>query len=143
MRSNPWSTSGSQACTGAKPIFSASAMIIIVVGRGCVICSILHCPVNQALVVLANRSIAAAVAWVRKYLVVASTARGWWFCAISGIMARVFISSPIHARSQCELANVIVVPRPRPNRRVAKMYGLISKRRILTNMFGVWAQKLN
>lgn len=59
------------------------------------------------------------------------------------MMARVFISSPIHASSQCELANVIVVPRPRPNRRVAKMYGLISKRRILTNMFGVWAQKLN
>lgn len=92
--------------------------------------------------VLANSSMAAAVAWVRKYLVVASTARGWWFCAISGIMARVFISSPIHARSQCELANVIVVPRPRPNRRVAKMYGLISKRRILTYMFGVWAQEL-
>lgn len=36
-------------------------------------------------------------------------------------MARVFISSPIHARSQCELAKVIVVPRPRLNRRVAKM----------------------
>lgn len=81
----------------------------------------LHSPVSQALVVLANRSIAAAVAWVRKYLVVASTARGWWFCAIRGIMARVFISSPIHARSQWELANVMVVPRPRLNRRVAKM----------------------
>lgn len=35
-----------------------------------------HCPVNQAFVVLANNSMAAAVAWVRKYLVVASTARG-------------------------------------------------------------------
>lgn len=117
--------------------------MIMVVGMGCVICSMFHCPVSQALVVLAKSSMAAAVACVRKYLVVASTARGWWFCAISGIMARVFISRPIHARSQCELANVIVVPRPRPNRRVAKMYGFISKRRILTNMFGVWAQKLN
>lgn len=59
------------------------------------------------------------------------------------MMARVFISRPIHARSQCELANVIVVPRPKANRRVTKMYGLISKRRILTIIFGVWAQKLN
>lgn len=60
-----------------------------------------------------------------------------------GMMARVFISSPIQARSQWELANVIVVPRPNPNSRVAKMYGFISKGRGLTNMFGVWAQKLN
>lgn len=59
-----------------------------------------HCPVSQALVVLAKSSMAAAVAWVRKYLVVASTARGWWCWAISGIMASVFISSPIQARSQ-------------------------------------------
>lgn len=102
-----------------------------------------HCPVNQAFVVLAKRSIAAAVAWVRKYLVVASTARGWWCCAISGIIARVFISSPIQARSQWELAKVIVVPRPRPNKRVARMYGFISKGRILTNILGVWAQELN
>ncbi len=102
-----------------------------------------HCPVSQALVVLAKSSMAAAVAWVKKYLVVASTARGWWCWAIRGIMARVFISSPIQARSQWELANVIVVPRPSPNSKVAKMYGFISKGRSLTNMFGVWAQKLN
>lgn len=36
-----------------------------------------HCPVSQAFVVLANKSMAAAVAWTRKYLVAASTARGW------------------------------------------------------------------
>lgn len=58
-------------------------------------------------------------------------------------MARVLISSPIQASSQCELINVMVVPRPSPNSRVAKMYGFISKGRILTNMFGVWAKKLN
>lgn len=51
--------------------------MIMVVGRGCVICSMFHWPVSQALVVLANSNIAAAVAWARKYLVVASTARGW------------------------------------------------------------------
>lgn len=35
-----------------------------------------HSPTIHAFVVAANRIIAAAVAWVRKYLVVASTARG-------------------------------------------------------------------
>ena len=80
-----------------------------------------HCPVSQALVVLANSSIAAAAAWVRKYFVAASTARGWWYWAMRGMMARVFISRPIHARSQWELEKVIVVPRPRPSRRVAKI----------------------
>lgn len=48
----------------------------IVVATGCDRCKISHSPVSQALVVLANRIVAAAVAWVRKYLVVASTARG-------------------------------------------------------------------
>lgn len=62
---------------------------------------------------LAKRIMAAAVAWVRKYLVVASTERGWWWRAISGRMARVLASRPIHARSQWELIKVIVVPRPR------------------------------
>lgn len=71
--------------------------------------------------VLAKRIMAAAVACVRKYLVVASTARGWWCWAISGIMARVLISRPIQARSQWELANVIVVPKPKLNSKVAKM----------------------
>lgn len=72
-----------------------------------------HSPTSQALVVLAKRIIAAAVAWVKKYLVVASIARGWCCCAIIGIMARVLISRPIHASSQCELAKVRTVPRPR------------------------------
>ena len=76
VRSNPWRTSGNHAWVGASPIFRARAMVIMVVGRGCDICWMSHCPVSQAFVVLAKRSIAAAVAWVRKYLVVASTARG-------------------------------------------------------------------
>ena len=101
-----------------------------------------HWPVSQALVVLANSSVAAPVAWVKKYLVDASTARGWCCWAMRGMMARVLISSPIQASSQWELANVIVVPKPRPNSSVAIMYGFISKGRILTYMFGVWAQKL-
>lgn len=80
-----------------------------------------HSPVAQALVVLAKRIRAAAVAWVRKYLVVASTARGWWCWAIRGRMARVLISRPIQASSQCELANVRVVPRPRLSRRTHRI----------------------
>lgn len=63
--------------------------------------------------VVENRTSAAAVACVRKYFVVASTARGWWFRAMRGRMARVLISRPIQASSQCELANVMVVPSPR------------------------------
>lgn len=80
-----------------------------------------HCPVSQALVVLANRSMAAAVAWVRKYLVVASTARGWWCWARRGRIARVLISRPIQASSQWELVNVIVVPKPRLKSIAARM----------------------
>lgn len=76
-----------------------------------------QCPVSQAFVVLAKRRVAAAVACVRKYFVVASTARGWWCFDIKGIIARVLISRPIQASSQCELANVIVVPSPKVKRR--------------------------
>lgn len=77
-----------------------------------------HSPTSQAFVVLANKIMAAAVAWVRKYLVVASTARGWWCWAMSGKIARVLISSPIQASSQWELAKVRVVPSPRLDKRM-------------------------
>ncbi len=63
-------------CRGARPSFKDKAKIIIVVGTGCVISEMSHWPVSQAFVVLANRIVAAAVACVRKYFVVASTARG-------------------------------------------------------------------
>lgn len=36
-----------------------------------------HCPVCHALVMLENRTRAEAAAWVKKYLVAASMARGW------------------------------------------------------------------
>lgn len=80
-----------------------------------------HCPVNHAFVVQANRIVVAAVAWVRKYLVVASTARGWWVWAISGMMASVLISRPIQAKNQWELVMVTVVPSPSPKIMVARM----------------------
>lgn len=59
-----------------------------------------------------------------------------------GRIARVFISNPIHARSQWELEKVIMVPRPRADRRQVMIMGCISEGRGLTNMVGVWAQKL-
>ena len=80
---------------------------------------------------------------MRKYLIVASTARGWCFWAISGRIARVFISSPIQARSQWELEKAKIVPMPRVKTSEKTTKGCISKGRGLTNMFGVWAQKLN
>lgn len=92
--------------------------------------------------VLANRIVAAAAACARKYLVEASTARGWWCCAIRGRIASVLISRPIHASSQWELIKVKAVPKPRLDNRMVITYGLIGKRRILTYIFGVWAQKL-
>lgn len=61
------------------------------------------------------------MAWAKKYFVVASIARGWWCCAINGIIASVLISSPIQARSQWELMNVRVVPSPKLINRVVKM----------------------
>lgn len=117
-RSSPCNTSGIQKCIGASPIFSAKAIITMVAATGLDMLLISHSPVIQAFVVLANMIIAAAVAWVRKYFVVASTARGWWCCAMSGTIARVLISNPIQARSQWELAKVKVVPRPRLDRRI-------------------------
>lgn len=99
-RSSPCKTSGIQKCIGASPILSARAVMIIVLAMGLDILFMSHSPVIQAFVVLANMIIAAAVAWVKKYFVVASTARGWWCCAIRGMIARVLISNPIQASSQ-------------------------------------------
>lgn len=62
VRSSPWSTSGSHVCSGARPTFKERARIAMVVARGWDICKISHCPVSHALVVLANRRVAAPVA---------------------------------------------------------------------------------
>lgn len=62
VRVNPWRTSGSQKCIGANPNLIARAIVIVEAGKGCESSRIFHSPVIQALVVLANRIIAAAVA---------------------------------------------------------------------------------
>lgn len=142
VRSSPCRTSGSQRWVGASPIFIPKEIMVTAAVNGWDNCWICHSPISQALEVVANNISAAAAAWVRKYFVVASTARGWCCWAIRGIMASVLISNPIHAISQCELANVIVVPSPRLAMRINIIHGFISKGRVLTNMFGVWARKL-
>lgn len=76
-RLSPWSTSGSQKCMGAIPIFNARAIERSVAEPGLIISLIIHWPVSQAFIVPANRTRAEAVACVRKYFVVASVARGW------------------------------------------------------------------
>lgn len=88
-----------------------------------------HCPVDQALVMLERSTSAEAAACTRKYLVVASIARGWWDFEIRGIIARVLISSPVHAIIQWLLVVVIVVPRSRLVVDVNFVMGLISRGR--------------
>lgn len=102
-----------------------------------------HSPVFQAFMVAENRMSADAVAWVRKYFVAASMARGCGVCVIKGIMASVLISRPIQASSQWWLIRVIVVPVARLRRRMTAAVGFISKGRGLTYIVGVWAQELD
>ena len=100
VRSRPCRTSGSQVWSGVSPTLRAMAIVIMVMGMGWESWLISHTPENQALVVLAKSRAVAAVDWARKYLAVASTARGWCCRAIRGRIERVLISSPIHAVSQ-------------------------------------------
>lgn len=76
VKSRPWRTSGSHVWRGARPNLRARARVIMVRGKGCERSLIFHWPVIQAFIELAKRIIAAAVAWVRKYLVEASIDRG-------------------------------------------------------------------
>jgi len=87
----------------------------------------LHSPEVQAFVALANNNKVEAVACVIKYFVVASTARGWCWRIIKGMIAKVLISRPIQTRSQCDPINVRVVPRPKLEIRMVNTSGFISK----------------
>lgn len=102
-----------------------------------------HSPDFQALIDAENKISADAEAWVRKYFVAASIARGCGVTVINGIMAKVLISRPIQANSQWLLAIVIVVPRIRLIIRTKSVVGLIDKGRGFTYIVGVWAQELN
>lgn len=73
----PWSTSGNQKWNGARPSFIEMAAVRIREDVGWVSWVMSHCPVYHALVMLENSTKVEAVACTRKYLVAASTARGW------------------------------------------------------------------
>lgn len=88
-----------------------------------------HWPVNQALVRLENKIKADAADWVRKYLMVASIARGWWDLEIRGMMARVLISRPVQARIQWLLEIVMLVPITKLMVKTSFAWGFISRGR--------------
>lgn len=72
----PWRTSGNQKWNGTRPSFIAIAAVRSKHDVGLVSWVISHWPVDQALIRLENRMEAEAAAWTRKYLIVASMARG-------------------------------------------------------------------
>lgn len=67
-----------------------------------------------------------AVAWVKKYFVEASMARGLKFFIRIGIIASIFISNPIQTINQWELINTIMVPEIIVDAMVMRIGGLIS-----------------
>lgn len=88
--------------------------------------SIVHCPDSSKLVVIPNIRSIDAVAWVRKYFVDASMARGLNFFIRIGIIASMFISNPIQIINQWELVSTMIVPRMTVDMMMMKMGGLIS-----------------
>lgn len=86
-----------------------------------------HPPVFHALIEEENKRRAEAVAWVKKYFVVASIARGWRVLAIRGIIASVLNSRPTQARSQWWLIRVVVVPIAKLRISTDSVRGFISK----------------
>lgn len=121
----PCITSGNQKWKGARPSFIATAVVSSREAVGWVSWVMSHCPVSWALIVLENRISAEAVAWTRKYLIAASTARGWCDFEMKGIIARVLISSPAQAIIQWLLEIVMVVPVRRLRENASFVRGLI------------------
>lgn len=110
-RGIPWVTSGTQKWNGDRPSFITRARVMTVDASGFVMFVTVHWPEYRRLVTIASMSSIDAVAWVRKYFVAASTARGLCCFISTGIMANMFISKPIQTRSQWELVITIIVPR--------------------------------
>lgn len=79
---------------------------------------------------MANISSMDAVAWVRKYLVEASMARGLNRFISMGMMANMFISNPTQMRSQWELIITMRVPRIMVEEIMVKIRGFISTGRV-------------
>lgn len=111
VRGIPCVTSGTQKWNGDSPSLMARAIVMSIDAVGLNILVMVHWPEYNKLITTAIMSSIDAVAWVRKYLVEASMARGLKTFIIMGIMAIVFISNPIQANNQWELVITIIVPR--------------------------------
>lgn len=129
VRDDPWSTSGNQKWNGTSPSLIAIAIVNTRQGVGWFSCVMSHWPVCQAFIMLEKRIKADAVDWVRKYLMAASIARGWWGLEIRGMIARVLISRPVHAMIQWLLEIVMLVPAIRLRVVISFAWGFISRGR--------------
>ena len=106
----PCNTSGSHQWHGAMAIFSITANIINSAVTSKMLAVDDHVFKWCACINPANSRIAEAKACIKKYLIVASVARGWCVLISSGRNAKVLISNPSHIKNQFELSNTIIVP---------------------------------
>lgn len=126
----PCVTSGTQKWKGASPSFMARAKVIIREAVGFSMLVTVHWPECSRLIIMASISSMDAVAWVRKYLVEASMARGLNRFISIGMTASIFISNPIQIRSQWELIITIRVPIIMVDEIIVRMRGFISTGRV-------------
>lgn len=126
----PCVTSGTQKWNGVSPSFMARAEVMMMDAVGLKTFVIVHWLEYIRLMMIAIMRSMDAVAWVRKYLVEASMARGLYFFIRMGMMASRFISNPIQIISQCELIMTIIVPRKTVIRIIVRMRGFISTGRV-------------
>lgn len=126
----PCVTSGTQKWKGDNPSLMARAIVIRMDAVGSNNFMMVHWLECIRLIIIASISNEEAVACVRKYLAEASVARGLGFFIMMGMIAIMFISSPIQANNQWELIVTIVVLRMRVVSRVIETNGLISMGRI-------------
>lgn len=96
----PCVTSGTQKWNGAIPSFMAIDTVMMADGRVLCVFVMVHCPEDIRSRVMASISSMDAVAWIRKYFVAASMARGLKFFIRIGTIASMFISNPIQIISQ-------------------------------------------
>lgn len=126
----PCVTSGTQKWNGDNPSFMVRARVMMSEAVGFMMFVTVHWPEYKRFRMMASISSIDAVAWVRKYLVEASMARGLNRFISMGMIASMFISKPIHTRSQCELIITIRVPRIMVEETMVKISGFISTGRV-------------
>lgn len=104
---NPSIISGNQKWNGAAPIFVNKAVSKIILAKFLI--KIISFIIN-IIVIIANKKIVEARAWVTKYFIADSFDITFFFEAISGIIDRRLISRPIHIPSHEVDEMAIIVP---------------------------------